>query len=195
MTQVEYLDYERGPAQSYPECPPAHFEVPRSIPFPSALMCSLSIPTSSLCTACSRAHVWIDCLFLLPTFMLLCSVLIFNVLCFSSRFTFPFFSSLGFLLCLLLLLFSVCPCVLIAISLCAQCDSVLYVLCHVFVVLLLLPFFFALSLFCLPSLPLGLVSSFFFNHYAQAVFVSFVGVSPGRVPGLKYWYCVPTRKK
>ena len=147
-------------------------------------MCSLSIPPSSLCTACSRAHVWIDCLFLLPTFMLSCSVLIFNVLCFSSPFPFPFFSSLGFLLCLLLLLFSVCPCVLITISLCAQCDSVLYVLCHVFVVLLLLPFFFALSLFCLPSLPLGLVSSFFFNHYAQAVF--FVGVSPGRVPGLKY---------
>ena len=52
-----------------------------------------------------------------------------------------------------------------SISVCAQCDSVLYVLCHVFVVLLLLPF-------CFPS-----SSPFPFSFYPFCLLALFLGFS------------------
>jgi len=122
--------------------------------------------------------------FLFATFMLLCLVLHFNVLCLSSPFTFPFFSSLVFLLCLLLLLLFVCPCPDCYPFVCSMCfNFVCLVLCFCrssSASLLLHP-----SLSFLPSLSLDLIPRLFYNH-AQAVFESFVGVSLGRVPGLKY---------
>ena len=114
------------------------------------------------------------------------SLALFQALMFGSDLQCSLFHFSFYFSCLLLPRVSPLSSPPLALCLSMRLDCYLFVssMRFHFVVLLLFPFFFALSFFV--PLPLGLVPCVFFDPYAQAAFVSFVGMSPGRVPGLKY---------